>query len=139
MKIAFSSKSQYRTGRSQENSLLQLCFWLSAYWNNFNCNFFSDLKLLTRKLLSKHCMHNVSGHSIITFALRGEEGSIKMQKHANRGGGEGVMSIWTFTNKFFSFSTWSIRYLQKLPNFSLVSSKYMACLFCLFFMIKRCF
>ena len=32
-------------------------------------------------------------HSILTFALRRDQNSIKIQTHANRGGGEGVMSM----------------------------------------------
>ena len=35
-------------------------------------SFSSDLKLLTSKLLNKHKMFNIRGHSIITLVLRGE-------------------------------------------------------------------
>ena len=34
MKMAFTRKSENRTGNSQGNGLLQLCFYLSVYWSS---------------------------------------------------------------------------------------------------------
>ena len=39
LKITFSSNSQDRTRKSEGSGLLQLCFCLSVYLNNFSCIF----------------------------------------------------------------------------------------------------
>ena len=46
LNIAFFSNSQNRTRKSQGSGLLQLCFCLSVYWNNFNCVFLPSWNFL---------------------------------------------------------------------------------------------
>ena len=41
LKLAFSSNSQNRTRKSKGNGLLQLCFYLSVYQNNFDTRIYN--------------------------------------------------------------------------------------------------
>ena len=97
LKIAFSSKIQNRTWKSQGEGLLQFCFGLFVYWNNFNCIFLPILNFFRESFWVNIAGTILGGMKLLRSHLWGRR-EVKMRTHANIRGGGGVMSIRTFTH-----------------------------------------
>ena len=63
-------------------------------------NIFEEL-MVNDKEEFRRCPRINRGHSIITFALSGGEGEVHQNANLCQQGGGGVMSMQTFTYKFF--------------------------------------
>ena len=89
LKIAFSSKIQNRTWKSQGEGLLQFCFGLFVYWNNFNCIFLPIWNFFRESFWVNIAGTILGGMQLLRSHLRGRR-EVKMRTHANiRGGGRG--------------------------------------------------
>ena len=96
LKIAFSSKNQNRTGKSQGNGLLQLCFCLFVYLNNciyvVKESFWVNIAGIILGKLDIQLLHlHLGGKGVLN----------KMRTHANRGLEVWVMSMGTFRHNIF--------------------------------------
>ena len=93
--MAFFKKDQNRSRKPQCNSLLQLCFCLSVYWNNFSCIFLLIWNFVLESFWVNISSIILGGIQLLPSHLVGMWGElIKMWTHASKGEGEGDGLYW---------------------------------------------
>ena len=98
-------------------------------------NFISNIKQIWSQFIyHKWNLQTIPAPNLLRLHLAGGRGPSKWERM--RTGGGSVTSMQTFAYNFFQLSTWSINYLQQLPDFLLVSWKHLSCV--KYFCSKNC-